>query len=182
MNNQIMEINDIVEKDTEHLFSESNTDYAQFLSFELADEIYCVDILTVCEIRGWQTPTLLPNSPKHIKGVINIRGDVIPVIDLREKFHLGTIEYTKQTVVIVLKVNSKKNTKTIGIVVDSVSDVVHFDMKNIKEAPEYSENVDANYIDGLFDLGKEVVVVLDVDKLLDLSDVEAFYSSLVRSN
>jgi purine-binding chemotaxis protein CheW len=151
----------------------------QYLSFELGKELYCVDILKVSEIRGWQEPTLLPNAPEYIKGVINIRGDIVPVFDLRLKFGLGQIEYTKQTVIIVLKTYTMKAEKSIGVVVDRVSDVFYFDPEAIREAPESTASLDAFAVKGLCNHGNQVVVLLDVDKVLDLTEIDRYYKSLV---
>lgn len=157
----------------------AQTSGGEYLSFELGGELFCVDILSVCEIRGWQAPTLLPNAPEHIKGVINIRGDVIPVIDLRLKFGVGTAKYSKHTVIIVLKTYTMDSYKTIGVVVDSVSDVFNFNPSDLREAPETSTELESDFVKGLCNYQDKVVVVLDMNKVLDLTDIDNYYKAMV---
>ncbi|MEE4245110.1 MAG: chemotaxis protein CheW [Kangiellaceae bacterium] len=179
MSTEMMQVSDNLPAEVSDelaLVEESNS---QFLSFQLADETYCVDILTVSEIRGWQRPTHLPNSPSYIKGVINIRGDIIPIIDLREKFQVCDPQYTKSTVIIVLTTHTETKSRTVGVVVDSVSDVFDFNKKDIKEAPNSSGTIDARTIRGLCDIDDEIIVVLDVDVMLDLTEIEDYYRNLI---
>ncbi|WP_144394486.1 chemotaxis protein CheW [Pleionea sediminis] len=173
---QPLETEDLTE--TDDVFHTQSDSDNQFLSFELDQEYYCVDILSVSEIRGWSTPTILPNSLEYIKGVINIRGNIIPVIDLRIKLGLEPQEYNKETVVIILNVMQKSNQKTIGIVVDSVSDVFNCSDDDIKPPPETMQNINTAFIRGLCDTNELVTVVLDVEKLLDLNPVQEYYQSL----
>jgi purine-binding chemotaxis protein CheW len=120
------------EADSNHLEHEG---HEQFLTFTLDDEEYGVDILSVQEIRGWELPTFLPNSPGYIKGVINLRGMIVPIMDLRERFDVGELTYNEQTVVIVVRCCSAVLNRVIGMVVDSVSEVVSLAEHAILSSP-----------------------------------------------
>ena len=143
----------------------------QYLTFSLAAENYAVDILSVEEIRAWETPSKIPNAPHYVKGVINIRGIIVPIIDLRLKFSVGIdhktggVNYSKTTVVIVLKHKHKRVTKTMGFVVDSVSDVLNLEQEEIKKPSIIEGSVPLDYIEGLINVGNNVVTLLNV-KLL----------------
>nr|WP_223275295.1 chemotaxis protein CheW [Delftia tsuruhatensis] len=140
----------------------------EFLSFRLGGEEYGIDILRVQEIRSYEAPTRIANAPHFIKGVINLRGVIVPIVDLRLKLGCESAEYTDFTVVIVLNVRGR----VIGVVVDSVSDVLALGADNIKPAPQMSASVDAGYIMGMgcFKSG-------DVERMLILTDIEALMSS-----
>lgn len=142
----------------------------QYLTFTLGDEHYGVDILSVKEIRGWEIPTRVPNAPPHVKGVINLRGVIVPVVDLRIQFRVGTVEYSPTTVVIVLTVNNRELDRTMGFVVDTVSDVLNADDDAIKKAPSFVSSVPPDYIDGLVNAGTNVVTLLGVEQLLSLGE------------
>jgi purine-binding chemotaxis protein CheW len=137
----------------------------QYLTFLLADEQYAVDILCVEEIRSWENPTRIPNSPHYIKGVINMRGIIVPIVDLRMKFNIGEPIYSETTVVIVLTVETDEKTRTIGFVVDAVSDVLNVETNEIKPAPAFGGCVPQNYLDGLVNVGESVVTILNVKAL-----------------
>jgi purine-binding chemotaxis protein CheW len=137
----------------------------QYLTFLLADEQYAVDILCVEEIRSWERPTRIPNSPCHIKGVINMRGIIVPIVDLRVKFSIGEAIYSETTVVIVLTGEDEEKTRTIGFVVDAVSDVLNVETKEIKPAPAFGGYVPQNYLEGLVNVGESVVTILKVKAL-----------------
>jgi len=141
---------------------------SEFLSFRLGGEEYGIDILRVQEIRSYEPPTRIANAPAFIKGVVNLRGVIVPVVDLRLKLGCETAEYNDFTVVIVLNVRGR----VIGVVVDSVSDVLALGADSIKPAPELSSTVDAQYI-----LGIGCVKTGEVERLLILSDIEALMSS-----
>ena len=149
----------------------------QFLTFIMSNEEYGVNILCVQEIRGWESATPLPNSPAHIKGVINLRGTIVPIVDLRQCFGLEAIEYTPVTVVIVLKVEGTKGSRIVGIVVDAVSEVYTISDNEIKPAPDLGDAVNTDYVRGLVDVDKKMVILLEINRLLsmeqmpDLSDV-----------
>ncbi len=140
----------------------------EFLTFTLGAEEYAIDILKVQEIRGYEKPTLIANSPLFIKGVINLRGIIVPVVDLRIKFNLGKIEYTPFTVVIILNVVGR----VVGIVVDSVSDVISLKSENIRSAPDFTGGFDTKYILGLASIDSRMMIVTDIEKLMTSDDME----------
>lgn len=145
----------------------------QFLSFTLGDEEYGVDILRVQEIRSWEPVSRIPNVPSYEKGVVNLRGAIVPIIDLRERFGLGHLEYTPLTVVVVLQSkNEKDQTRVMGVVVDSVSDVIDVDKKTIQNAPDFGTKVSTEFINGLASVNQRMVMLLDVDKLLKLDGLD----------
>jgi purine-binding chemotaxis protein CheW len=137
----------------------------QYLAFLLADEQYAVDILCVEEIRSWESPTKIPNAPSYIKGAINMRGIIVPIVDLRMKFNIGEANYSETTVVIVLTVETTEKTRTIGFVVDAVSDVLNVEESEIKPAPAFGGCVPQSYLDGLVNVGDNVVTLLNVKAL-----------------
>ena len=143
-----------------------NDETDQYLTFIMADEEYGVDILSVQEIRGWENVTPLPNSPKHVKGVINLRGTIVPIVDLRQRFGLQNIEYGPLTVVIVLKVESRHKERVMGIVVDAVSDVYALSSQDMRAAPDLGDHVDTAYIKGLVNVDNKMVILLDINELL----------------
>lgn len=146
----------------------------QFLTFIMADEEYGVDILAVKEIRNWDSATPIPKSPDHVRGVINLRGTIIPIIDLRQCFGMEAIEYGPLTVVLVLQVESEKGHRELGIVVDAVSDVYALDESQIKPTPEMGDKIDTNFIKGLASIDDKMVILLNIDRLLtqdDLNDI-----------
>lgn len=146
-------------------------DNDQYLTFIMADEEYGVDILCVQEIRGWESATPLPNAPPHIKGVINLRGTIVPIVDLRQCFGMSAIEYTAVTVVIVLKVETEKGSRIMGIVVDAVSDVYTLADTEMKGAPDLGDAVNTDYIRGLVSVDEKMVILLEIDKLLSLEEL-----------
>lgn len=143
----------------------------QFLTFIVAGEEYGVDILCVQEIRGWESATPIPNAAAHIKGVINLRGTIVPIIDLRQCFGMESIDYTPITVVIVLKVTTDQGERIMGIVVDAVSDVYSLAEKDMRAAPEIGSSMNTEFIKGLVNVDKKMVILLDIDKLLSVDDI-----------
>ncbi|MEW6164169.1 MAG: chemotaxis protein CheW [Pseudomonadota bacterium] len=142
--------------------------YAQeFLTFTLGPEEYAIDILKVQEIRGYEQPTTIANTPPFIKGVINLRGIIVPIVDLRIKFGVGKAEYTVFTVVIILSISGR----VVGIVVDGVSDVTTLKSEQIRPAPEFAATVDTRYINGLGTLGERMLIVVDIEKLMLSSEM-----------
>ncbi len=143
----------------------------EYLTFSLADEEYGIDILRVQELRGWEMVTRIPNSPEFVKGVLNLRGAIVPIIDLRERFNLSVSDYTETTVVIVLSVNDgpDDNERTMGVVVDSISDVVHAKMSEIQATPKFGSSLDTEYISGLADADGKMLMLLNVDAMLSIS-------------
>ncbi|MBT1445189.1 chemotaxis protein CheW [Shewanella sp. JM162201] len=138
----------------------------QFLSFIMANEEYGVDILSVQEIRGWEPTTVLPNAPDYVKGVINLRGTIVPIIDLRQKFGIKSLEYGTTTVVIVVKVTMEDAQKIIGIVVDAVSDVFSIEEDEIRRAPDFGHETDLRFIKGLANVQDKMVILLEINRLL----------------
>lgn len=159
-------------KQSETLEKKPQTASAQFLSFTLGKEEYGVDILRVQEIRSWEPVSRIPNVPSYEKGVVNLRGSIVPIIDLRERFGLGHSQYTPLTVVVVLQVHIHGKTRIMGVVVDAVSDVVDVDKKNIQSAPNFGSKVSTEFINGLISVNQRMVMLLDVDKLLKLDGVD----------
>ncbi len=146
-------------KDGAALASEGAREY---LTFTLGDEEYGIDILKVQEIRGYDAVTKIANAPAFIKGVINMRGVIVPIIDMRLKFSLGQVEYNQFTVVIILNISGR----VVGIVVDGVSDVIALKREQIRPAPEFGALMDTAYIDGLTTLDDRMVIMVDIEKLI----------------
>ena len=138
----------------------------QFLTFSLANEEYGVDILRVQEIKGWTPVTHIPNAPAYLKGVLNLRGTIVPIVDLRMRFNLDAVDYTPTTVVIVLSLINEGRERTFGIVVDAVSDVLNIAPADIRPKPDFGTVVDADFINGLATVGEHMVMLLDIDRLL----------------
>ena len=145
----------------------------QFLTFQLAGEAYGVEILKVQEIRGWETVRIMPNTPDFIKGVLNLRGSVVPIVDLRERFSLECSEYSAQTVVIVLCVEHDNNPYVMGIVADAVSDVLDIKVDEIKQSPNLGSKINTRYMRGMHVYKQNMIMLLDVDKLLNQDEVES---------
>jgi purine-binding chemotaxis protein CheW len=143
----------------------------EFLTFKLGGEEYGIDILKVQEIRGYEAVTRIANSPGFIKGVVNLRGVIVPIVDLRVKFELGEARYDAFTVVIILNVAGR----VVGAVVDSVSDVLELDEKQIKPAPEFNSLLDAGYITGLGTVesgeGERMLILVDIERLMSSPDM-----------
>jgi len=145
---------------------------AQYLTFDLAGEMYGIEILKVQEIRGWEPVRDIPNTPKYIKGALNLRGEIVPIVDLRERFAMGDIEYTPVTVVVVLCVQSEQGTNIMGIVADAVSDVLDIKLSDIKDKPNLGAKIDTQFIRGMYVAKDNMVMLLDVDKLLNPDEFE----------
>lgn len=144
-------------------------DNHQYLTFAVGEESYGIEILKVQEIKGYSSITPIPNTPGFIKGVMNLRGTVIPVVDLRAKFSMEAVEYNKFTVIIVVTVGQK----VIGLVVDAVSDVLDISGADIRPAPDFGARVDTRYISGMTSVGEKLAVLLDIDRLLSEEDLAA---------
>ena len=138
------------------------TDGSQYLTFRLGEEEYGVEILKVQEIKGYTAITPVPNTPAYLKGVMNLRGTIVPVVDLRAKFGMEAAEYTAFTVIIVLTVG----TKVMGLIVDAVSDVLNIQKTDIQATPDFGAQVDARFISGMAKAGDKLVVLLDIDRVL----------------
>lgn len=139
----------------------------EFLSFSLGKEEYCIDILKVQEIRGYELATPIPNTPAYMKGVINMRGIVVPIIDLRIKLNLASVEYNQFTVVIILSIRGR----IVGVVVDSVSDVLGLQAEDIKEAPQLGAAIKTDYIDGLVTIDGRMLIIVDIEKLVEAEEI-----------
>ncbi len=142
-------------------------DVNQFLTFSLGTEEYGIDILRVQEIKGNSAITHIPNAPKHVKGVMNLRGTVVPVVDLRAKFSMEAVEYGKFSVIIVVMVGQKVS----GLVVDAVSDVLNIAASEIRPAPDFGASCDTRFISGVASIGEKLAVLLEIDKLLSEEEV-----------
>lgn len=146
------------------------TDTDQYLTFLLSGEEYGVDILRVQEIKGWTHATPIPNTPPFVKGVINMRGTIVPIVDLRERFNMDAATYGPTTVVIVLKVlDEEQSERTMGIVVDAVSDVYDVGASDIRPTPEFGGEIDVQFLKGLATIEEKMVILLDIDRLLNQS-------------
>ncbi|AMN46627.1 chemotaxis protein CheW [Steroidobacter denitrificans] len=145
----------------------------QMLTFTLGEETYGVDILRVQEIRGWSPVTRIPQAPAHVLGVLNLRGSIVPIVDLRMRFNLEHAEYTPLTVIIVLSVESAVGRRDFGLVVDGVSDVVDVAGDDIKPAPEFGEQVSTEFIEGIAAISGRMVMLLDIDRLIGGEVAEA---------
>lgn len=139
----------------------------EYLAFTLGQEEYGIDIQKVQELRGYDTVTRIANAPAHIKGVVNLRGIIVPIIDMRIKFNLGTPSYDQFTVVIILNMASR----VMGMVVDSVSDVITLKPEQIKAAPEMGAVLDTEYLIGLGTLEQRMLILVDIDKLMSSADM-----------
>ena len=152
----------------------------KYLTFALGSEEYGLEILKVREIIGYMEITAVPQTPHHVKGVINLRGQVIPVIDLRAKFGMDAAEITEQTCIIVCEIQSGKRSFSTGIVVDNVEEVLDIDGQDIEEAPQFGSSVNTNFILGMGKIGDTVKILLDIDKVLagdDFSNLTSLETS-----
>ena len=145
----------------------------QYLTFNLADEDYGIDILRVQEIRGWDEVTRLPNAPEYVRGVVNIRGTIVPVADLRLRFNIQAMEYGPMTVVILLRVESGDHDRIMGIIVDGVSDTYEIPVDDVKPAPDFGERIELAFVKGLATVNDEMLILLDIDTLLGSADLDA---------
>src|SRR5471030_3292952 len=139
----------------------------EFLAFTLGSEEYGIDILKVQEIRGYETVTRIANAPEFIKGVINLRGIIIPVVDMRIKFKLGTPVYDQLTVVIILNIAGR----IVGMVVDSVSDATTLTTEQVKPAPEMGTAFSTDYMIGLGTIDERMLILVDIDKLMSSAEM-----------
>jgi purine-binding chemotaxis protein CheW len=148
----------------------------QYLTFMLAGEEYGVDILRVQEIKGWDKVTRIPHTPNYILGVINLRGAVVPILDLRCRFGLETIEFGATTVVIVVRVMTGSGERTVGVVVDAVSEVYNVDAADTKPPPDVCGNVDTVFVKALATIEEKMLILLDIDRLIGNSIVDQLAS------
>ena len=141
---------------------------SEWLSFKLAGLDYAVDILRVQEIRVWQASTRIPYSPRYVNGLINLRGSIVPIVDLRLRLGMETKEYDAETVVLIMDVEFEEGAKTIGIIVDAISEVVQTDANNSQLSPDFDLSIDQSFVSGIADDGDKMVILLKVDTLLKL--------------
>ena len=140
----------------------------EFLTFKLGSEEYGIEILKVQEIRSYEAVTAIANAPEFIKGVVNLRGVIVPIVDMRIKFNLGKADYDQFTVVIILNVAGR----VVGMVVDAVSDVMQLAAEQIRPAPDFaSSTFDTKYITGLGTLEERMLILVDIEKLMSGSDM-----------
>ncbi len=145
----------------------------QYLTFMLSGEEYGIEILKVQEIKGFDTVTPIPNTPKHMLGVLNLRGSIIPIVDLRKRFKLESIPYGATTVVIVVKVEDETQERTVGLVVDAVADVYRLEADNIQPSPEMGHAINTEFVKGLATVEEKMVILLAVDKLANFKELGA---------
>jgi len=139
----------------------------EYLTFRLGEEEYGIDILRVQEIRSYEQPTRIANAPEFIKGVVNLRGVIVPIVDLRIKLGCPSAEYNGFTVVIVLNVKGR----VVGAVVDSVSDVLELSRDHVKQAPEMNANIDTSFITGIGSVGERMLILMDIEALMSSDEM-----------
>lgn len=140
----------------------------EYLTFVLGNEEYGLEILKVQEIRGYDTVTQIANTPDFIKGVVNLRGKIVPIVDLRIKFNLGKVEYDEFTVVIILNLGGR----VVGIVVDGVSDVMALTEDQIRDVPSLVTSIDTKYIVGLATVEQQMLILVDIEQLMSSPEME----------
>ncbi|MCF8077422.1 MAG: chemotaxis protein CheW [Desulfotignum sp.] len=150
----------------------------KYLTFTLADEEYGIGILKVKEIIGMMSITSVPRTPDFVKGVINLRGKVIPVIDLRLKFGMDAIAYTDRTCIIVVEIDTDDLTIQIGIVVDSVSEVLNIKEEEIEDAPSFGTSLNTEYILGMAKIDSGVKILLDIDQVLSAKEIKVLEKNI----
>lgn len=142
----------------------------EFLTFTLGDEHYGLDIMQVKEIRGYEPVTKIANAPAFIKGVLNLRGDIVPIVDLRLKFAVGTASYNEFTIVIMLHIGER----IVGIVVDAVSDVINIGTDDVKPPPQFGVAFDSQYLHGLAPVNGQMIILLNIEKLISSAELGLF--------
>lgn len=151
----------------------------KYLTFALGAEEYGLEILKVREIIGYMAITAVPQTPAYVKGVINLRGQVIPVVDLRAKFGMETTDVTEETCIIVVEISGTGRTFNTGIVVDHVQEVLDIDGENIEESPQFSSSINTDFILGMGKVNNTVKILLDIDKVLECSGLDALEENVV---
>jgi len=153
----------------------------KYLTFALGSEEYGLEILKVREIIGYMEITAVPQTPSYVKGVINLRGQVIPVIDLRAKFGMETAQITEETCIIVVEIHQDGRKFSTGIVVDHVQEVLDIDGENIEESPQFDSTVNTDFILGMGKVGESVKILLDIDKVLGGTNISGFAAVMNES-
>lgn len=151
----------------EHIGVDGTVGTREYLTFRLDKEEYGIDILKVQEIRGYEAPTRVANAPNFIKGVVNLRGTIVPIVDMRLKFNCERADYDSFTVVIILNLHNR----IVGIVVDSVSDVMELPPESLKAAPDVNSVIDSGSVVGLGSLGDRMLILLDIERLMSGPDM-----------
>lgn len=154
--------------DVSEINGDNQGEVVQYLTFMMDEEEYGIEILSVQEIRGWEPMTSIPNTPSYVNGVLNLRGTVVPVIDLRLRFTLDQVEYSELTVVVIVKVDIGSQEKIMGIVVDAVSDVYNLNKVEVSKAPDIGEAANREFIEGLINVEDKMVLLLDLERVLDI--------------
>lgn len=169
----------LVSTDSSPTLSQTGDTERKFLTFCLGEENYGVEILRVREIIGLIDITPLPQTPEYVKGVVNLRGKIIPVIELRTKFSMSSVPYTEETCIIVLDVTDQTtaNQFQIGVIVDTVSEVLDISVDDIEPPPDFGCAVSAEYILGMGKVKERVIILLDIDKVMTESDIESIRSA-----
>lgn len=152
---------------TENAGNQTVPTEGEYLTFVLGSESYGLDILKVQEIRGYDAVTQIANTPAFIKGVINLRGKIVPIVDLRVKFNMGKVEYSEFTVVIILNLGGR----IVGIVVDGVSDVMRLDTSQIRGVPDIVASIDTQYITGLASVAEKMFILVDIERLMNSQEM-----------
>jgi len=164
------------ESNVENNGAEGSVPSQEYLTFVLADESYGIDILKVQEIRGYDAVTKIANTPEFIKGVVNLRGLIVPIVDLRIKFGLGNVEYNEFTVVIILNLG----TRIVGIVVDGVSDVMNLRGNQVRTVPDIVSSIDTKYITGLATVEDKMFILVDIEQLMTSQEMALMDSAVVH--
>ena len=146
-------------------------DNQEYLTFILDGEEYGIDILCVQEIRGWTPVTEIPNTPNYLKGVINLRGVIVPIVDLRERFNLNPLVYNSTTVVIVLRTEIQGREVVVGIVVDAVSEVYKLENDQVRSAPDFGRHVDSQFVKGMATVEDKMIILLSSESLLNVDEL-----------
>ena len=164
------------ETNVENNGTEGSVPSQEYLTFVLADESYGIDILKVQEIRGYDAVTKIANTPEFIKGVVNLRGLIVPIVDLRIKFGLGNVVYDDFTVVIILNLNGR----VVGIVVDGVSDVMNLKGNQVRDVPDIVSSIDTKYITGLATVEDKMFILVDIEQLMNSQEMALLDSAAVH--
>ncbi len=157
--------------------SEADSLAGKYLTFQMANEVYGVAILTVREIIGLMDITSVPRTPEHIRGVINLRGKIIPVLDLRVRFAMDRTEDTDQTCIIVVDVETEDGASQMGVLVDSVSEVLSIEAEQLEPAPSFDTGLDAGFIRAMAKCGSQVTILLNVDAIVTCADLNSVASA-----
>jgi len=151
--------------------NKSKTGEGKHLTFNLGEEVYGINLLKIKEIVGIMPITKVPMAPDHVKGVVNLRGKIIPLVDMRLMFGMEPLAYTDRTCIVVVEIERASAVVFVGLVVDSVSEVANLKMENIEDCPEFSGSIDTDYISGLAKTENDVKILLDIETLLDVDEI-----------